>query len=265
MNTILTKYHIDKEINHGSFGKIYSGTNKISEDRVAIKIETRENSLIKNEAIMYQLMGKIKGIPKFRMYLTDTRYSYLVLDLLGESLKTYKERICDNVQMENVINIGIQLTKILQEIHKMGIVHRDIKPQNIVFDKDCKNIFLIDFGFSKKIIVESGVKTSHIKKKQISNIIGSPNFISINVHKLIEPSRRDDIESMIYVLLYLTMDILPWAEASNENTRILKENLIYNSTYNSTYNKTYINILIYIKTLQFEEQPDYNYIISMIK
>ena len=123
---------------------------------------------------------------------------------------------------------------------------------------------MIDFGFSKKIIFQSEKKSKdefqHIQRRKISNIIGSPNYISVNVHNLIEPSRRDDLESMVYVLLYLIEDTLPWAETSNEKTRVLKENLI-----NSNYNKTFINILIYLKTLKFEDKPDYKYIIYMIK
>jgi len=260
MNTILSKYHIDSEINRGTFGKIYSARNKITKDVVAIKIEEQENSLIKNEARIYQYLGKIKGIANLRMFLSDDKYQYLIIDLLGESLKSYKERN-PNITVEKIFNICKQLTNILESIHNKGIVHRDIKPQNIVFDHEYKNIFLIDFGFSKKICDPGKSKENfyHIKEKTISKIIGTPNYISVNVHRLIEPSKRDDLESMIYVLLFLMLDKLPWHNKDIEEICQIKEYMIY-----SSYNIRLINILKYIRELKLEQQPNYNNIVNLL-
>jgi len=270
MNHILEKYDIVREINSGAFGKIYSGINKITKDLVAIKIEVSENSLIKNEARIYKFLERKNGIPSLRMYFSEVKYNYLVIDLLGESLFSFKERKKQNkdsnknniIQINTIYDIGIQLTNILKDIHNMGIIHRDIKPQNIVFDNDYKNIYLIDFGLAKKIIYQLGNKSklTHIKERNISNIIGSPNYISVNIHNLIEPSRRDDVISMIYVLFYLILDELPWKNLSNEKTLQIKYNLINNNEYIEKYPRL-IEQLYKVTVLGFENKPDYNYII----
>ena len=263
MNSILEKYNIMREINGGAFGKIYSGTNKITKELVAIKIEPQEYSLIKNEARIYKLLEKKKGIPNLRMYFSDTKYNYLVIDLLGDSLQNFKGKNQKNITIQTIFNIGSQLTKILESIHNMGIVHRDIKPQNIVFNHDYKTINLIDFGLAKKIIYQLGNKSkfTHIKERKISNIIGSPNYISVNVHCLIEPSRRDDLISMIYILFYLILDELPWKNQSNENTLQIKKCMINNTEYINSYPKL-IDILDNITKLEFNNKPDYDYILT---
>lgn len=257
METILEKYNLTREINRGAFGVIYSGFNKITKDKVAIKIELAENSLIKNEARIYNFLERQKGIPKLRMYLTDSKYNYLVIDLLGESLYSLKERNNNIFSLEYVYNIGIQITNILNDIHNMGIVHRDIKPQNIVFDNDMKKVFLIDFGLSKNVIF----KSKHIEERKISNVIGSPNYISNNIHKLIEPSRRDDIISMLYVLLYLLMDELPWKNTSLEMCEKIKKDFINNDKYKVMF-PNILHLLELYYSFNFNQKPNYKYIID---
>ena len=256
MNNLLDKYDIIKELNKGAFGTIFSGKNKITKEYVAIKVEQKENSLIKNEARIYKYLERNIGIPNLRMYFNDTKYNYLVLDLLGDSLKTIKEIYKHTITKNIILNISIRLIKILEDIHSMGIVHRDIKPQNILFDKDNENIYLIDFGLAKKII-----HSTHIKERNISNIIGSPNYISINVHNLIEPTRRDDIISAIYVLLYLLLDKLPWKNTTMETTLDLKREIV-NKENIIDNNNSFIVILKYLQKLDFNSKPDYKYILK---
>lgn len=261
MNYLLDKYDIIKEINKGAFGKIYSGINKITKEHVAIKVEQNNNSLIKNEARIYKYLEKNIGVPNLRMYFNDAKYNYLVIDLLDHSLQSIKEMHKHILSKEIIFNIGIQLIKILEGIHSMGIVHRDIKPQNILFDKDRKNLYLIDFGLAKKIINNSNnnSRSIHIKERKITNIIGSPNYISINVHNMIEPTRRDDVISLIYVLFYLLLDELPWKYQCNEKTLLNKMNMTRNANYIEVF-PLLIDILNNILLLDFDEKPDYNYI-----
>jgi len=261
MDVLLNKYTILKEINRGAFGNIYLGVNKSTSDKVAIKIENKENSLIINEARIYKLLEKTSGVPKLRMYLNDDKYNYLIIDLLGESLYSLKSNSSFFLSNDIIYKIGTKLINIINDIHNIGIVHRDIKPQNILFDKFYEKIYLIDFGFAKKII-----NSAHIKERKISNIIGSPNYISINVHNLIEPSRRDDIISIIYILFYLLLNELPWKNKSNEETMRVKKNLINQSDliYIKKY-KNLIDILIYLEKLNFSSKPNYNYILEMLK
>lgn len=107
-------------------------------------------------------------------------------------------------------------------MHSCGFIHRDIKPQNILIGEEhterCNKIFLIDFGLSVQYLDEGG---SHLKPiKNYNSVVGTALFASINAHEGSELSRRDDIESLAYTLIYLCTGSLPW---KNINIKKKKE------------------------------------------
>ena len=95
-------------------------------------------------------------------------------------------------------------------VHDNFHIHRDIKPDNFVMgiDNDQNKLFIIDFGLSKKYKSQS--KGTHISFKTNKNITGTARYCSINTHNGFEQSRRDDLESIGYVLIYFLRGILPW-------------------------------------------------------
>jgi serine/threonine protein kinase len=107
--------------------------------------------------------------------------------------------------MKWINDICVQILSILRDIHTKGIVHRDIKPDNFLMGKD-NVIFLIDFGLCKKYLKDY----VHIENKKLSKLLGTPAFVSVNIHNLNQPSRRDDLEGAGYVILYLLKGELPW-------------------------------------------------------
>ena len=254
MNTISNKYIILEKIGNGNFGTIFKGENIRTKEKVAIKISSMQNkyNLLKNEAKVYQLIGNITGFPQLKWFGTENNNQYLVIDLLGEPLSKIKQKN-GALSHEYVANIGIQIITRLQIFHHLGLIHRDIKPDNFVFgiNNNHNILYLIDYGFSK------GYKnTSHNKKNE--TIIGTINYISLNVHKKYEPGRKDDLESVCYVLIYL-LDLMSW-ETYKESTikNILqivleKENIIHSIRLPIFIRK----LLSYIRNLSSEEEPDY--------
>lgn len=86
-------------------------------------------------------------------------------------------------------------------------------------------------------------------------------MLSSNVHNLIEPSRRDDLESIVYIILYLYFGELEWFHCSDiENIAILKRNIIYVDEVPLFIKE----MLIYIRCLAFDETPDYKYLINIL-
>ena len=115
----------------------------------------------------------------------------------------------------------------LEYIHQKGVIHRDIKPSNICMGLEDFDAYLIDFGLSKFYFSE---ENGHIPLKSGKSLLGDHLFASISNHMGQELSRKDDLESVIYMVLYLLTDTLPWwnmeyikgSKSSNKNFELKK-------------------------------------------
>lgn len=251
---IANKYNIIEKIGEGAFGSVFKGQNIRTKEYVAIKFEEKVDvgKSLKNEAKIYQYLAST-GIPQLKWFGTYKNYNYLVIELLGQPLNKIGP-----ISLSNALAIGVQMIQLIQSLHDKCLLHRDIKPANFLFglsDRTNK-LHLIDFGFAKRYIYD-GV---HIEEKSINNIVGSPNFVSLNIHNLIEPSRRDDLESCIYILLTLIYENLPWttAELDLNTIYLLKKKIM------TTDIPDVIKIALnYVRSLTFEEPPDYGYLIRL--
>jgi serine/threonine protein kinase len=251
---IAKKYKIIEKLNHGEFGTIFKGQHIRTQEPVAIKIEsiTAEIKMLKREAQIYQYLGKAPGIPQVKWYGVIDNYNFMVLPLYGKSLSHQQ-----TFSLGESIRIGKTLVKRLQYIHEKGLIHRDVKPDNFVIGQNGKekDIYIIDFGLCKKYKDEND---KHIAIKTGKTMIGTPNFVSIHVHHGIEPSRRDDLESVGYIMLYLVYNSLPW-QSTRENEKIKSQKLIIEGPCQII---EYIN---YCRKLHFDETPNYEYIDKLLE
>ena len=257
---INNKYEIISTINNGNFGKVYK--TKYNNNLYALKEETNDDTILLNEANIYKDLRFIKNVGKMKDYFRFNNKSYLVLNLYDKNLVEIKyEKYCSINYFSLINNIFKIIFKTIESIHNYGYLHRDIKPSNICLDTNNEPI-IIDFGFSKKYIINN----VHIREKKINSIIGSYSFISKNVFNLIEPSRRDDIESIIYVYIYMLISkdyekhII---DLKINNNNFIKELLIL-SNIELKKVESIIKVLDYIKNIHFEIQPNYNYIIKTL-
>ena len=255
---IAYKYKLIEKINEGSFGTIFKAENIRTREMVAIKFENKLEQMksLKNEARIYQYLGKLNGFPQLKTFGTTGDVNYLVMDLLGYSLvDVIKTR---ELSLNTVLVLGIQIIKRIQSLHNNSLLHRDIKPSNFVFgnEDNTNKLFLIDLGFAKRYDY-NGI---HIEQKNINHIVGSLNFVSINVHNHIEPSRRDDIESCIYVILTMLMGDLEWFKETDINKIALLKRDIINDNI-PTFIKKMLN---YIRSIEFDATPDYDFIINLM-
>jgi serine/threonine protein kinase len=255
---INNKYEILNIINTGSYGNVYKV--KYNNELYALKEETQNNSILFNEANIYKELRFIKNVGKIKDYFYYNNKNYLVLNLYDKNLVHIKYEKYNSINYINLIkNIFKMLFTTLESIHNYGYLHRDIKPSNICLDKSLQP-YIIDFGLSKKYIINN----KHIKEKKIHAIIGSYSFISKNVENLIEPSRRDDIESMIYVYIYMLMDkcyekyINNIKNISNENIK----NILLSSNIDNILITNILKILDYVRLLNFDQTPKYNYLLD---
>lgn len=260
-NTLINnKYAIIKRIGSGSFGLIYKGQNIRTKEFVAIKIERINDNLklLKNETKIYQYLKDSVGIPTIKWFGKDNVYYYMVINLLGKSLQEFK-LIKGSFSLSLTLKLGIKMLLLIKNVHDKGLVHRDIKPDNFLFGPDNLNeLYIIDFGFCKTYLVDN----IHIPIKSTFNLIGSMNYASISSHNRLALSRRDDIESLCYVLLYFLYGKLPWSNENEEHTIIeLKHTIIKDDSQCHPI----INTLNYARTLKYEEMPDYQMIVDSFR
>lgn len=252
--TLVDKYEIIYKLGNGAFSEIYNARDVRRDEPVVIKTEPadREIGLLKHEASMYLRLRNVNGMLILKWYGVVDNVRCLVLPYGGVSL--------DKTKITNplvAINIFYQCIKALECIHRMGVIHRDIKPANILVDREGTCRF-IDFGLSSMFI---GLYGGHIEKKTGQTIIGSPSYVSINIHKGCNPSRRDDLESLCYVYMYITQGKLPWAECYTNMICKKKEEVSNDTNYNDPI---CIAIWEYVRKLNFDEKPEYSILLSLL-
>ena len=176
---------------------------------------------------MFQLKGI--GIPKIISYGHYGPYNILVEELLG---KTLRELFIENKNQQNIIRLkdwamtGIQLIERIKFIHSNYLLHLDIKPENcLIGTTDMSLIYFIDFGMAKKY--RSSRTGNHVKFAKKSFFKGNIKYSSFNTMKGIEPSRRDDLESIGYMLIYLYNQQLPWSNLNDINNYELAKKVYF--------------------------------------
>ena len=256
---LANKYNLIEKISEGQFGAVFKGQHIRTKEYVAIKFElTNDLNSLKNEAKIYHYLSHLEYFPHLKWFGIHNNAKFIAIDLLGQPLSHIIKHTWP-LNLDAVTTIGIQMIQRLQTLHEHFLLHRDIKPDNFLFGlNDTNKLYLIDFGLCKRYDF-NGI---HIEQKRVNNIIGSPNFISIHVHQYMEPGRRDDLESCIYIILYMLIGPLEWFGTTDMETMYrLKREL----TFKADVPLVVRDVLRYIRTLQFSDTPDYEYIIQLLK
>ena len=193
--------------------EIYIGYMKDTKENVVFKLKkkfSKDSGDIFRESIIYIKLNSIKRIPKLYFVGEQGLYHILILELLGPSLKQLLEKVGGKFSLATTLKIVIQVLDIIKEIHEKGFVLRYLKPGNMVIgEKENKDyIYLIDFEIAK----EYRLNGNHISFKENLHVLGNRKYISINTHFGKEISRRDDIESLGYNLIYFIKGTLPWSK-----------------------------------------------------
>ena len=276
------------EIGKGAFGKIILTYNMRDDVEVALKKEQKrpnKPSQLRTEAKVYQSLlniqlgqdisgtkvlgqDEIQGVAKFYgMGELEDSY-YLIMEFLGPNLmELFNFCGTKKFTISTVCLIALQMLNRIEYMHKHHYLHRDIKPENFLIGNEEKTnvIFLADFGLSKSY--KNRKNHQHIPYRDGRMLIGTARYVSINTHLGIEQSRRDDLESIGYVLVFFLKGSLPWQglKAENDKYARIMEKKLQIPTEILCYGlpDEIVHYLNYCKNLRFEDRPDYDYLRSL--
>ena len=255
------KYKTVKKLGEGSFGKVYKA--EYNGEYFAVKFESRSRtkSLLEQEAtIMTYLQGP--NIPYIVSNGYSGEYNLLVMQLMDKSLEDILH-IRKTFSIKTTAMIVFQLIGVLHFIHDKNIIHRDVKPDNCVMGSAelNENLYLIDFGLAKKYRSSRTLKQyPQTRKKRLT---GTARYASIHALEGYEQSRRDDMESVGYIMAYLLRGGLPWQglklkSKENKYKNILeKKKEITSQELFKGFPNEFPEILEYTKNLGYEQEPEY--------
>ncbi|RXM33834.1 Casein kinase I isoform delta [Acipenser ruthenus] len=242
-------------------------------EEVAIKLECvkTKHPQLHIESKIYKMMQGGVGIPTIKWCGAEGDYNVMVMELLGPSLEDLFNFCSRKFSLKTVLLLADQMISRIEYIHSKNFIHRDVKPDNFLMGLGKKGnlVYIIDFGLAKKY--RDARTHQHIPYRENKNLTGTARYASINTHLGIEQSRRDDLESLGYVLMYFNLGSLPWqglkaATKRQKYERISEKKMstpieVLCKGYPSEF-ATYLN---FCRSLRFDDKPDYSYLRQLFR
>ena len=264
-------YAVNKRVGQGVGGNVFVGKHVKSGTPVAIKFAPLGDPMSLSEVNVYRTLkarskGRdgVVGFPKMHWYGHTESFSVLVLDLLDTSLTTLLRRGAAGAAAPpgTVLEVGRQVVQRLAELHAHNYLHSDVKPDNVML-KDGR-IYLVDFGLSRLYV--SPVTNRHVDETdETSEFSGSPNFASVSAHAGRCLSRRDDLESLAYTLIFLAKGALPWSDVCGNGCTQMHLDRVMNMKRNYAAETlceglpaSVTHLFQEARRLGFAEAPDYS-------
>jgi len=311
-STVAPRYRLDVKLGEGGFGQIHLAWDNVRQRKLAMKLERKKGkssflsssssdnfasvsrankganiTQLEHEYNIYKRLGKIDCIPKVYVLdrKSDSRYIFMTMDLLGKNLEELLELCGRRFRSKTIYQLGFNLLHTLEDIHKKGVIHKDIKPENVMISTQYKNkLLFVDFGLAS--IYKESVNTSddnsdednnnkvdiepkHIPWNQRNDpsLEGTIRYASVNAHFGLVQSRRDDLESFIYMMVYLSKGSLPWQGLTGKDRHLLIGKIKAETGVEELCDGMHPNwttCFHYIRDLRFDQDPDYNYLRELL-
>lgn len=221
------------------------------------------------ECKIYKVMCGEPGFPYIYHYSKEEDTRVLVIELMGPSLERLFT-VCGSIfSQPTVCFLAVQMLSRLESFHGKTFIHRDQKPDNycIGLGTGRRTVYLIDYGLAKRYMAGG----SHIAYRERKALTGTVRYCSVNTQLGVEQSRRDDLESLGYILVYFARGSLPWqglraAGKKERYQRILEKKLQTPvTTLCAGLPPAYTEYVRYCRALRFRDTPDYGYLRALFR
>lgn len=227
----LGRWSLGKKIGSGAFGSIYDATDskaeilgewvikvtKVTKASVDLhdrsrktRIERLHAGALTNERLVYGKLAcfgsgsrsDVPSNPKEHHFGKEAGWVYIVMNKIeGKSLKEYSPaETGEPVDPAWLRSVAVGLVRALEFVHSTQFAHMDVKPANIVIRRDTQKPVLLDFGVSTMMLYAHEAKN-----------VGTLEFMSRKLHHGAYPCRYDDLESLMYTMVWVYRGKLPWS------------------------------------------------------
>ncbi|KAF8799930.1 kinase-like protein [Phlegmacium glaucopus] len=251
------RYRLQRKLGSGSFAEIYAACDIFSGKDIAVKLELLQGAhgTLEHEFDIYKKLAGGTGIPFVHSFGVES--SYNVMDLFVHCHFQFS--------IKTILLLASQLICCLRYIHSRNFIHRDLKPSNIIMGvgKHTNTVYIIDFGLSKAF--RNPNTYLHIPYNGAQGLVGTATFASIHSHLGFELGRRDDLESLAYILIYFLRGSLLWQGLALKSHDLVVESKQATSAHvlcQGLPEQLHI-FLEYSHSLSFDDKPDYNYLYNL--
>lgn len=258
-------YKILKVIGKGGYGDIYYVEKVGTKDKYAMKIEflSEKKQALAREHHFFKIVQSLEHAPRFYQYGKTDTYRFLIMECLGPSLANVRDKFSDcRLSLSTTLRVGIESLRSLQEFHRVGVLHRDIKPGNIlVRPSRSVPIILIDYGLCRKYLDENN---EPIPKRKKPGYVGTAKYASLNAHEGRELCQRDDLMSLFYTLIDLRTGKLPWRNCRDKQKTYEVKKKVDMVNFCRKLPKQFTSIYQLICSLKRTDPTPYDLVVSFL-
>ncbi|KRY75103.1 Tau-tubulin kinase 1 [Trichinella pseudospiralis] len=279
------RWQIISILGKGNFGAVYEVYDTKDKINEAMKVEAADQTFhtLKVEAAVLEKSNKENCRHTCKLYGVGRKasYSYIAMTLVGPNLSSMLKTLgCGaneqaTFSMRTAIHVGIEALEAIEDLHRIGFLHRDIKPHNFACGRapDYRNLYLLDFGLCRNYMRKDG---SIRKPRKRVGFRGTFLYASPNALLGMEQSRRDDIWSWYFMLLEITTGKFPWGDFSATHLKNKRKHALVFGVKKTECCSTapqmaagapteFMNIAGHILSLEYYDAPNYDFLHSCLK
>lgn len=264
--TIVHEVRVGEPLIKGRYGSIRRGVHVFTGRQVVVKTERYlHQSSIRIEKNVYDRLQNSPGFPKVFFSGKEKEKIVLVLERLGKTL--IEKCNADGLpSIQAIAMISISIINRLESLHELGIVHQNLNPTKIMFGQiekgTDKKVYLIDFGNAARFCMPG---VSHIESRPVSGVSRTTHFSPMNCHRGRAQGRRDDLESLLYIMAYMQHGRLPWPEGlSSEEAHYRKQDVSGKELFEGMPHP-FVLFFHVVRSLSFSEKPNYERLRNLLR